>query len=74
MNKSAVLKSLPKLSSHDRLEIVTFLCEFDEKDFFSASLPTAEEKQLLDREFEEYKKSRDDGIAWSEVRACLLKK
>ncbi|MBX9578624.1 MAG: hypothetical protein K2W97_09175 [Chthoniobacterales bacterium] len=75
MNKSDVLECLPRLNSHDRLEIFSFLCAFEEeKDFFETSVPTVEEKQLLDRELEAYQKDLDDGVPWDEVMVSLLKK
>ncbi|MCX6957977.1 MAG: hypothetical protein NT164_05525 [Verrucomicrobiae bacterium] len=75
MNKSDVLKCLPRLSSHDRLEIFSFLCTFEEeKNLFVGSVPTVEEKQLLDRELEAYQKDLDDGVPWNEVMVSLLKK
>ena len=54
MSKAEILLELPKLELADRREIFERICDMEESDLLNGSLPTAEEKALLDRELEAY--------------------
>ena len=71
MSKREILEELPKLQAHDRREIYERICEIEENDLLSE--PTAEEKALLDRELESYRKNPEAGSNWTEVEARLRK-
>jgi len=66
-----ILAELPKLELADRREIFDRICEMEERDLIQGSQPTDEEKALLDRELEDYKKDPEAGSAWNEVEARL---
>jgi len=72
MNKAEILQELPKLRSDERQDIFARLCELEERDLLNGVGPTAEEKTLLDREWEDYRKAPDAGSSWEEVEARLL--
>ena len=71
MSKMEILAELPRLELADRREIFDRICEMEECDLIHGSQPTAEEKALLDRELEEYKKNPGAGSTWNEVEARL---
>jgi len=71
MSKMEILAELPKLELADRREIFDRICEMEERDLIQGSQPTDEEKALLDRELEDYKKDPEAGSAWNEVEARL---
>jgi len=73
MSKADILLELPKLELEDRREIFERICDIEERELLNGSLPTAEEKSLLDRELEEYKLNPDAGSTWAEVKARLRK-
>ena len=64
---------LPKLELADRREIFERICDMEERDLLNGSLPTAEEKALLDRELELYRQNPEAGSTWAEVKARLRK-
>ena len=45
--------------------------DLEKRDLLAGRAPTAEEKALLDRELEEYRKNPDAGSSWDEVEARL---
>jgi putative addiction module component (TIGR02574 family) len=73
MSKAEILLELPKLEFADRREIFERICDMEERDLLNGSLPTAEEKALLDRELELYHKNPEAGSTWAEVQARLRK-
>ena len=72
MSKVEILAELPKLAAADRREIFDQLCELEERDLLNGSA-TPEEKALLDREMEEYRRNPNAGSAWDEVQARIRK-
>jgi len=68
-----ILAELPKLELADRREIFDRICEMEERDLLLGSQPTAEEKALLDRELEEYRRNPEADSTWNEVEARLRK-
>lgn len=66
-----ILEELPKLAARERREIFERICEMEENDLLNE--PSAEEKALLDRELESYRKSPEAGSTWAEVEARLRK-
>jgi len=73
MSKAEILLELPKLELAERREIFERICDMEERDLLNGSLPTAEEKILLDRELEAYRQDPDVGSTWAEVQARLRK-
>ena len=73
MSKAEILLELPKLELADRREIFERICDMEERDLLNGSLPTAEEKALLDRELEAYRQNPEAGSPWAEVKARLRK-
>jgi putative addiction module component (TIGR02574 family) len=73
MSKAEILLELPKLELADRREIFERICDMEESDLLNGSLPTAEEKALLDRELEAYRQNPEAGSTWAEVKARLRK-
>jgi putative addiction module component (TIGR02574 family) len=71
MSKMEILEELPKLQARERREIFERICEIEENDLLNE--PTAEEKALLDRELEDYRKNPEAGSTWAEVEARLRK-
>lgn len=67
-----ILAELPKLPVADRREIFDQLCEMEERDLLNGDA-TPEEKALLDREMEEYRRNPDVGSTWDEVQARIRK-
>ena len=72
MSKAEILHELPKLEPKERREVFDCICELEERDLLNGVEPTAEEKALLDREWEDYKKTANAGSSWEEVEARLL--
>ena len=70
MSKAEILAELPKLKLEDRREIFERVCEIAERDLLTGSA-TPEEKELLDRELEEYRQNPEVGSTWNEVEARL---
>ncbi len=73
MSKAEILLELPKLELADRREIFERICDMEERDLLNGSLPTAEEKALLDREWEASRQNPDAGSTWADVQARLRK-
>jgi putative addiction module component (TIGR02574 family) len=73
MSKSEILEELPKLKADERREILERICEMEELALLNGSEPSAEEKVMLDRELEEYRKNPEAGSSWDEVVARLRK-
>ncbi len=68
MSKTEILAELPKLELADRREIFDRLCEMEERDLLTGGA-TDDEKILLDRELEEYRRNPEAGSSWNEVEA-----
>ena len=73
MSKMEILAELPKLELADRREIFDRICDMEENDLLNGGGATAEEKAMLDRELEEYRRSPEAGSSWNEVEARLRK-
>ena len=71
MSKMEILAELPKLELADRREILDRIWEMEEHDLLNGGGATAEEKALLDRELEEYRRNPKAGSAWNEVEARI---
>ena len=67
-----ILAELPRLELADRREIFDRICEIEERDLITGGA-TDEEKALLDRELEEYRRHPEAGSSWNEVEARLRK-
>lgn len=72
MSKKEILAELPKLGVADRREIFDQLCELEERDLINGGA-TPEEKAMLDRELEEYRRNPDAGSTWDEVKKRIRK-
>jgi len=72
MSKMEILAELPKLELADRREIYDRICELEERDLLTGGA-TAEEKALLDRELEDYRRNPEAGSSWPEVAARIRK-
>lgn len=66
MSKAEILAELPKLSAHDRGEILARLWHLEE-----AAGPSAREKSLLNEAQVAYDADRSAGAPWSEVESRL---
>jgi putative addiction module component (TIGR02574 family) len=73
MSKSDILQELPKLALEERREIFERICELEESDLLKGGEPSAEEKALLDRELEDYRRTPGAGSPWHEVEARIRK-
>ena len=71
MSKKEILAELPKLDLADRREIFDRICEIEEQDLLKGGGATAEERALLDRELEEYRRNPEAGSPWNEVEARI---
>jgi len=67
MSKEQLIAELEKLTLEERLEV--FEAFWPQAPDFGE--PTEEEKALLDRELEDYRKNPDDVVPWDEVKAQL---
>ena len=72
MSKIEILTELPKLAVADRREIFDQLCDLEERDLLSG-VATPEEKALLDRELDEFRRDPNAGSTWNEVQARIHK-
>jgi putative addiction module component (TIGR02574 family) len=72
MSKMEILAELPRLELADRREIFDRICEIEERDLLNGGA-TDEEKALLDRELEDYRRNPEAGSSWNEVEARLRK-
>jgi putative addiction module component (TIGR02574 family) len=73
MSKKEILAELPKLELADRREIFDRICEIEEHELLNGGGTTVEEKALLDRELEEYRRNPEAGSPWNEVKARIRK-
>lgn len=73
MSKSEILAELPKLGLEERREIFERICEIEERDMLEGRAPLPEEKKMLDRELEEYRRNPEAGSTWKEVEARIRK-
>ena len=73
MSKAEILNELPKLALGERREIFERIGELEDQDLLKGGEPTVEEKALLDRELEEFRKNPQAGSTWEEVEARLRK-
>ncbi len=73
MSKMEILAELPKLELADRREILHRIWEMEVYDLINGGGATAEEKALLDRELEEYRRNPEAGSAWNEVEIRIRK-
>ena len=71
MSKAEIISELPKLGLAERREIFERICELEDQDLLNGDQPVAEEKAMLDRELEEYRKNPEAGSTWPEVEARL---
>lgn len=71
MSKMEILAELAKLELADRREIFDRICEIEEQDLLKGGGATAEERALLDRELEEYRRNPEPGSPWNEVEARI---
>ena len=71
MSKSQILDELSNLGHGDRREILERIWEMEEADLLRGAPPDADEKTLLDREFEEYQANPNAGSEWKEVESRL---
>ncbi len=72
MSKLEILAELPKLALEDRREIFDRICEMEERDLLNGTA-TPEEKVLLDRELEEFRRNPETGSTWNEVETRIRK-
>lgn len=68
MTSNEILAELPKLGVDESAKVFDRLCELQEQDILHGLQPTDAEKELLDRELEEYERDRNRGFP-SEERA-----
>jgi hypothetical protein len=71
MSKSDILERLPTLGQAERREILERISEMEEAVLLKGAPPGADEKAMLDREFEEFEASPKAGAEWKEVEARL---
>jgi putative addiction module component (TIGR02574 family) len=68
VSKEQLIAELEKLSPEERQEIFEAFWPRD----FDLSEPTEDEKALLDRELEDYRKNPTDVVPWEEVKARFI--
>ena len=73
MSKAEILQELPKLPREDRREIFERIGEMEEQELLNGARPSAEERELLDRELAEFQRNPEAGSSWEEVEARLRK-
>ena len=73
MSKAEIIGELPKLKPNERREIFDRICELEERDLLNGVGPSAEERALLDRELEDYRRNPEAGSTWEEVETRLGK-
>ena len=72
MSKTEILEELPKLNSVELREIRDRIWQLEEEELVSGrAKPSEEEKNLLDRELEDYSRNRAVGSSWEEVKSHL---
>jgi putative addiction module component (TIGR02574 family) len=73
MSKAEILRELPKLGLQERREIFERIGELEDQDLVKGGEPSAADKELLDRELEEYRQNPEAGSTWPEVESRLRK-
>lgn len=68
MSKAEILEQLPKLKPAERREIFDKLCELEGSDLIAGRGPTPEERELLDREIQDYQAAPEAGASWEQVK------
>jgi putative addiction module component (TIGR02574 family) len=71
MSKAELLEEFAKLTPAERSELWDALWSLEERDLLGVSAPTPEEKDVLDREMDEYRKNPHVGSPWNTVEARL---
>jgi hypothetical protein len=71
MSKSEILERLPNLGQGDRREILERILEMEEQDLLKGVPLDADEKIMLDKEFDEYQANPNAGAEWKEVEPRL---
>jgi len=71
MTKSAILEELPKLGHGDRRELVERIWVMEETDLLRGAPLDADEKSMLDREFDEFQVNPKAGAEWKEIEPRL---
>lgn len=72
MSKTEILEELPKLESAELREIRDRIWQIEEEELLSGrAKPSEEERQLLDRELEDYARDPNAGSTWEEVQSRL---
>jgi putative addiction module component (TIGR02574 family) len=74
MSKTEILEEFAKLTPEERIELWDALWTLEERDLLSADTPATEEKEMLDREMDDYQKNPHAGSSWAEVETKLRKK
>jgi hypothetical protein len=70
VSKREILEQLPKLDSGDLREIRDRIWQIEEEELLSGrAKPSDEEKELLDRELEDYARDPNVGSSWEEVES-----
>ena len=73
MSKAEILELLPKLDAADRAEIMDALHVLNVQDAGAAPELTQAEKEMLDRDWEEYQKNPGAFSTWEEVKERLMR-
>jgi hypothetical protein len=72
VSKAEILQELPKLDPEDLREIHDRILQLEEEELLSGrAKPSEGEKELLDRELQEYARNPNAGSSWEEVEARL---
>jgi putative addiction module component (TIGR02574 family) len=72
VSKTEILEQLPKLDSVELREIRDRIWQIEEEELLSGrAKPSDEEKELLDRELEDYSRDPNAGSSWEEVKSRL---
>ena len=72
MSKTEILEELPNLDSVELREIRDRIWQLEEEEMLSGrARPSEGEKELLDRELEDYSRDRDGGSSWEDVKSRL---
>ena len=71
MSKAELLEEISKLTPEERGEIWDALWTLEEHRLLGSSAPSDHEKEVLDRELENYEKNPWGGASWEEVEARL---
>jgi hypothetical protein len=69
MGKADIMDALPLLSLADRAEVLSRLLQLEAAE--RGREPSSEEKELLDRELEDYRAASGSPARWKDVEASL---